>query len=82
MPKNGVVCSPKPHHLKGEHLLAEIGCRAEADGQVDLALLDLLPGATPWNGNLLGWSLSKPIPMSSKVCAYKMLRLLPSSMST
>ena len=40
------------------------------------------PGAMLWNDDLLGRSLSKPIPMSSKVCAYMMLRLLPSSMST
>ena len=30
--KDGVVGSPKPHHLKREHFLAEVGCRAEADG--------------------------------------------------
>jgi hypothetical protein len=40
------------------------------------------PGATPWNGDTLGHSLSKPVPMSSRECAYKMLRLLPPSMST
>ena len=39
------------------------------------------PGATPWNGDLLGRSLSNPIPMSSKVWAYMMLKLLPPSMS-
>ena len=31
-PQNGMVCSPKPHHLEGEHFLAEVGCRAETDG--------------------------------------------------
>ena len=30
--KNGVIGSPKPHHLKGDHFLAEVGCRAEANG--------------------------------------------------
>ena len=42
-PKDG-VCPPEPHHLEGEHLLADVGRRAEADGQVDLAEgLDSLP---------------------------------------
>jgi hypothetical protein len=27
-----LVGSPKPHHLEGEHFLAEVGCHAEADG--------------------------------------------------
>ena len=30
--KDGVVGSPKPHHLEGEHFLAEVGCRVETDG--------------------------------------------------
>ena len=30
--KDGVVGSPKPYHLEGEHFLAEVGCRAETDG--------------------------------------------------
>ena len=37
MTKNGMIGSPKPHHLKGEYFLAEVGCRAEADGYIDLA---------------------------------------------
>ena len=61
----------------------EVGRRAEADGQVDLAEgWTRFPGATPWNGDLLGRSLSKLIPMSFKVWPYMMLRVLPSSMST
>ena len=41
---NGVVGSPEPHHLEGEHFFAEVGHRAKADGQVDLAEgLDSLP---------------------------------------
>ena len=43
-----MVGSSEPHHLEGEHFLAEVGRRAEADGQVDLAKgLDSLPGAMP-----------------------------------
>jgi hypothetical protein len=41
-----------------------------------------LPGATPWNGVVLGRSWSNLIPISCRVCAYKMLSLLPSSIST
>jgi hypothetical protein len=41
-----------------------------------------LPGATRWNGVVLGRSWSNPIPISHRVCAYKMLRLLPPSIST
>jgi hypothetical protein len=41
-----------------------------------------LPGATPWNDVVLGCSWSNPIPISRRVCAYKMLMLLPSSIST
>jgi hypothetical protein len=41
-----------------------------------------LPGATPWNGVVLGRGWSNPIPISRRVCAYKMLRLLPPSIST
>src|SRR6185503_17966195 len=35
--EDGMVGSSKPHHLKGEYLLAEVGCRAEAHRQIDLA---------------------------------------------
>ena len=46
--KNGMIGSPKPYHLKGEYFLAEVGCRAEADRQIDLAEgWTPLPGATP-----------------------------------
>ena len=30
--KDGMIGSLKPYHLKGEYFLAEVGCRAEADG--------------------------------------------------
>ena len=36
-PQYGVVRSTKPYYLEGEYLLAEVGRRAEADGQVDLS---------------------------------------------
>jgi len=35
--KDGMIGYPKPHHLKGEYFLAEVGCRAKADRQIDLA---------------------------------------------
>jgi hypothetical protein len=41
-----------------------------------------LLGATPWNGVVLGRSWSNPIPISRRVCAYRMLRLLPQSIIT
>jgi hypothetical protein len=31
-----VIRAPEPHHLEGEHFLAEIDRRAEPDWQVDL----------------------------------------------
>ena len=81
--QNGMVCSLEPHHLEGEYLLAEVGCCAEAHGQIDLAEgLDPLPRRDAVEWRLAGRSLSNPIPMSSKVGAYMMLRLLPPSMST
>ena len=42
--KDGMIGSSKPHHLKSEYLLAEVGCRTEAYRQIDLAEgLDALP---------------------------------------
>jgi hypothetical protein len=41
-----------------------------------------LPGAMPWNDVMLGRRWSNPIPISRRVCAYKMLRLLPLSINT
>jgi hypothetical protein len=65
-----VVHTLEPHHLKGECFLAEVGRRAKPDWQVDLSEgLARLPGATPWNGVVLGRSWSNPIPSRCKVCA-------------
>jgi hypothetical protein len=36
MLENGVVCTPKPHHLKDEGVLVEVVRRAKPDWQVDL----------------------------------------------
>jgi hypothetical protein len=41
-----------------------------------------MPGATSWNGVVLGRSWSNSIPVSYRVCAYRMLRLLPPSINT
>jgi hypothetical protein len=75
---------PEPHHLEGVGFLVEIVRRAEPDWQIDLpeGLDARLPSATPWNGIVLGRSWSNPIPFSCRVCTFKMLRLLPPSIST
>jgi hypothetical protein len=82
-PKDGVVRSPEPHHLEGEGFLAEIVRRAEPDWQINLPEgWTRLPSATSWNDVVLGRSWYNTIPISRRVCAYKMLRLLPPSIST
>ena len=78
-----MIGSPKPHHLKGEYFLAEVGCRAEADRQIDLAEgLDALPRRNAMKWLLAGAKLIQSNPHSSKVWAYMMFRLLPPSIST
>ena len=63
MTKNGVIGSPKPHHLKGEHFLSEVGCRAEADRQIDLAEgLDALPRRNAMKWRLAGTKLVQSNP--------------------
>jgi hypothetical protein len=63
-----VVRASKPHHLEGEGLLAEIVRCAEPDWQIDLPEgWTRLPGATPWNGVVLGRSWSNPIPINCRV---------------
>ena len=59
--KNGVVCSLEPHHLEGEHLLAEVSCCAEAYRQIGLAKgLDSLP-----RRNAVEWRLAGAKPVQS-----------------
>src|SRR6185312_10270031 len=61
--KDGVIGSPKPHHLEGEYLLAEVGCRAEADRQIDLAEgLDSLPRRNTMEWRLAGAKLVQSNP--------------------
>ena len=63
MLKNGMVCSPEPHHLKGEHLLADVDSRAEADGQVDLTEgLDSIPRRNAVEQRLAGVELVQTDP--------------------
>jgi hypothetical protein len=65
-----VVGTLEPHHLQGERFLAEILRGAKPNRQVDLPeALDLLAGAMPWNGFVLGRSWSNPIPIKRSVCA-------------
>jgi hypothetical protein len=65
-----VVGALEPHHLEGERFLAEILRGAEPNRQIDLPEgLDLLAGATPWNGFVLGCSWSNLIPSKRNVCA-------------
>jgi hypothetical protein len=60
-----VVRAPEPHHLEGEHLLAEVVWRAELDWQVDLPEgLDALA-----RRDAMERSWSNPIPSRRRVCA-------------
>jgi len=63
---------PEPHHLEGEHLLAEVGCRAEAEGQVDLAEgLDSLPRSNTVERRLAGVELVQANPNELQgVCVH------------
>jgi hypothetical protein len=42
----------------------------------------LMPGMIPRKGKMEVWSLDRETPMASKVSTYRMLRLLPPSIST
>ena len=54
---------PGTPHLEGEHLLAEVGCCAEANGQVDLAEgLDPLPRCHAVERRLAGAELVQTDP--------------------
>ena len=63
---------PKPHHLEGKHLLAEVGCRAEADGLVDLAEgLDSFPWRNTMERQLAGAELVQANPHELQgVCVH------------
>ena len=61
--KDGMVGSSKPHHLKGEYLLAEVGCSAEPYRQIDLAEgLDSLPRRNAMEWRLAGAKLVQSDP--------------------
>jgi hypothetical protein len=65
-----VVRAPESHYLEGERFLAEIIWLAEPEWQVDLPEgWTQLPGATQWNGVVLGRIWSNPIPNRRRVCA-------------
>jgi hypothetical protein len=56
--------------LEGESFLAEVVWCAKPDWQVDLPKgWTRFPGATPWNGVVLGRNWSNPIPSKRRVCA-------------
>ena len=61
--KDGMIGSPKPHHLKGEYFLAEVDYRSEADRQIDLAEgLDSLPRRNAMKWRLAGVKLVQSNP--------------------
>ena len=58
-----MIGSSKPHHLKSEYLLAEVGCCAEAHRQIDLAEgLDSLPRRDTVEWRLAGAKLVQSDP--------------------
>ena len=78
-----MVGSPEPDHLEGKDFLAVVGGGAKADGKVDAPEGSrALPGTMPWKGAASPRSLDRSISKSSRVLAYRILRLLPPSINT